>query len=107
MVTNLMRNHIRLGKIARGVKSPFQLPKKLGIEIDLSVFRAIEGARCGLSESTRRLSSVGKENELRVLILTTQVTKLIAPHIFCISEHHRDKFLLTIIDSRAAWFAAG
>ena len=97
VVTNFMGDHIGLRKLAAltpYVATPepqLKIPKKCGVEIDLSIIRTIEGSHRGLRISTSRKRSTSEHRQRRRFVGASCLRKYRFPLHLCASEHGRNE----------------
>jgi len=68
VMTKLMRDYIRLGKVAGSAESAVQLIEEGQIEIHFVISRTIERSCRRLGRAARRLNDIAKENKVSVFI---------------------------------------
>src|SRR5688572_15333799 len=61
VVTDLVRDHVRLGEVAGGAEATFELGEEAEVDVRTFVARAVEGARCGAAEAAAGRGLVGEE----------------------------------------------
>src|SRR4026207_801215 len=105
MVTDFMRDHIRLREISRRVEPPAHLFIERQIDVNLLIARTVEWANGSAGHPTRRAHLIGKENQRWLSILPTVLTKHVLPDVFRFREDHGNK-LLQLVFLRIGWTRA-
>src|SRR5262245_32746629 len=68
VMADLVRQHVRLGKVARSPEAPAQLVVEPEIDVDLLVARTVERSGRRLGESAGRSYRVAKQDQLRMSV---------------------------------------
>src|SRR5688572_5543720 len=97
MMTNLMRNHIRLRKVSGRVKPSPQFFIERQIDVDLLIARTVERTNSGARHSTRRLHAIRKQDQRRLAILTSILLEQVVPNVLRFSKDHRYVLLQLIL----------
>ncbi len=93
VVTDLMRDHIRLGELAgfaaniATAEAPLKVLEEARVQIDLPVNRAIERTHCGLRKSAAGLGRPGKHYQSWRLVSLSGLSKNGCPLCFRAAEY--------------------
>ena len=87
VMAEFVRNHVRLGEIARRTESLRQLVEKSEVEIDAAIAGAIERSGCRLREATRRFDGVSEQHHSRSLVPPAKDVCPAVLHVVCDGVH--------------------
>ena len=107
VMPDLVRDHIGLGEITRGVELPFELVVEGEVDIDLVVARAVERPRRHAGEPAGRTDAPGEEHELRLLVGLAARLEDSAPDILRLGQHRSDELLHLVVALRRHLTLAG
>jgi hypothetical protein len=97
VMTDLVREHIRLREIARRAEALLQLFVKGEIDVDLLVFRTVERSRGRLRVAARGVGGVAEKHQLGVAVRRARLLREdVLPRLLCVVEDEGDElhFLL-------------
>src|SRR5690349_20435852 len=89
VMTDLVRDHVRLREIAGRTETVTQRAEEAEIEVELLVLRTVERSDGGAGGPTRGLDGAGVQDELRFAILRAQVAEDGAPCVLGVGEDDR------------------
>ena len=81
VVTDLVRDHVRLREIARRAEPPLELSEERQVDVHLAVRRAVERPDRRRVESARRGDLVREQHQRRQLILAPHARQLRTPDV--------------------------
>jgi hypothetical protein len=85
MMSELVRDHVRLGEISGSAQTAREIVEEAEIEVDLAVFWAVERPRRRLRKAARRLDRVAEQDHLRAPVTGAE---LLRPHVLGVLRHH-------------------
>src|SRR5438309_5551043 len=86
VVSDLVGDDVRLGKIAAAAEMRLHLAEEAQVEIHLPIVRTIERAARGGRTAARRLHGAGEEDESRSLVLATRPPERGVPDVLGLAE---------------------
>ena len=91
MMADLVRDHVRLGEIARRAEAALHVVEERGVEIDALVVGAIERPHRGLAGAARGARAAGVEHQARGAIARARRLEDVTPYVLGGSEDLRDE----------------
>ena len=88
---DLVGDHVRLRKVARGFVFSLQFRKKTKIQIDFFIRRAVKRPHLRASRAARARNAVSKKYQARLFVLRAARLKHLAPHVLGLRQHRRDE----------------
>lgn len=107
MMTNLMGDHIGLGKLARRFELAGQLLKEAQVQINLLIDGAIERADRRVGKAAGGGDLATEQHQLGLAILFAELFELLRPNVLGIGQDHFDELGLLVVDRRCLLFAWG
>ena len=101
VMPELVRQDVRLGKVAGRAKAALKLVIKTEIDVNLLIEWTVERAHRSRGRAATGLGHVAEEHELRVLIRHTALGEDRPPRVLHIVEHEGDELHETIFGGRA------
>src|SRR5262245_3903151 len=111
MVTDLVRDHVCLGKLATpasnvaATETSLEVPEKGRVKIYLAIEWTIKWSHGRLGKPTSRLGGSGKHDERWWLVFSAVLCKYIFPLSFCASQHSRYELASLIGCAWRLWIA--
>ena len=87
VMADLVRDHVRLGEIARRAEALVELPEEREIEVDLVVRRAVERARRGRRRPAAALGSARERDDRGTRVLAVRFGEDPCPEILRVLAH--------------------
>ena len=98
MVPNLVRDDIRLRKIAWSTKPSLEFFVERQVDIHLLIERAIKWSRCSTGKTAGAFHLPGEKDERGFGVATAKcLGEKIAPHIFVVGNNHANKLRHRIV----------
>src|SRR5688500_20411926 len=87
VMSDLVRNHVRLRKVARGAESLFHFIVEAQIDVDVLVERTIKRAGRRTLKPTRGSNGLAAEHEGWLPKLVAPLSEPFCPHVFVVGQH--------------------
>src|SRR5688572_13059361 len=100
-MADFMREHVRLGEVARSLEAGSQLVIEREVDIDLLVARTVERADGGARGSAGGLHLTAEQHEFGRNVLGAMLLEEGGPGVFGVAEHRCDELALLICGSAA------
>ena len=100
MVTDFVRNDIRLCKITGSAEAIAQVREKAEIDVYGLIARAVEWPHGGLTHAARRLHHAAEGDDLRLRIILPRLLEIRAPGVFGTGQHSGGKLEHGIVRGR-------
>src|SRR5690606_21862985 len=91
MMSDLVRDDVCLGEIARSAEARMQLLVETEVDVRLTVGGAIEWTDLRLRIAATRLHCAGEQHQLRLAVLTPGCGEDLTPGLLGISQHNGDE----------------
>ena len=102
VVTDFVRDHIRLGEVTGGSVAGFQIVVESEVDVYLPVQRTIERSRSRLAGTAGGRCRAGEEDELGILVLAPALFEDSAPGVLGVREHLRDEHGHLVVGRRSS-----
>src|SRR6266545_3531434 len=97
VMTNFVRDDVRLREVAGSAKAAIEIAKEREIEIHLAIVGTIERSYRGRGKSARRAHRSVEQHENGLFVLSALTRKDPSPRVLRIAEHRGDKARLRIV----------
>ena len=108
VMSELVREHVRLRKLAGRAELVPELVVEAEIDVEFLVERTVERTHRRLGLSAPRLHAVAKEHELRVVVAGAFLRQDLRPRLLRVVEHERHELHFLVFGRRlGAWRRRG